>query len=225
MPEKLNSYGDRLISTSGSHGADIASQRMDDLDRRSLAFILERKHDNPMVCDIGCGLGAQSFRFALLGAQVEMYDIIDINPLVTQFSNLFPHTNIKFFGGDVCDTFVKNTNAKIYAAYSQRTIHYLQYDRSVELFKKIKANLKEGGKFFVSASGLHSELGQGYPGSSCDISARFTKLDSAMAKKHEIREPVCLYTEDDFRRLSIESGFSDAEIWSSPFGNIKAVLG
>src|SRR6185437_3503288 len=34
--EPVNLYGDRLIRTTGSHGADIASQRLDELDREAL---------------------------------------------------------------------------------------------------------------------------------------------------------------------------------------------
>ena len=33
-------YGDRLVATTGTHGPDIASQRIDDLDRRALEAVL-----------------------------------------------------------------------------------------------------------------------------------------------------------------------------------------
>jgi hypothetical protein len=84
--------------------------------------------------------------------------------------------------------------------------------------------LAESGRLFVSASGLGSELGEGYAEGGVEVGERFGPLAPALANKHEIHEPVCLYTPDDMRRLAAESGFAAADVWTSAFGNVKAAF-
>src|SRR6478672_1212817 len=64
----LNRYGDTLIQTTGSHGADISIQRMDDLDITATSYALElrKKKANSAALDLGCGGGVQGLRFASL---------------------------------------------------------------------------------------------------------------------------------------------------------------
>ena len=57
MTQPLNVYGDNLIDTTGRHGADISSQRIDDLDVAALLYAI-RERDRPGVAiDLGCGIG------------------------------------------------------------------------------------------------------------------------------------------------------------------------
>jgi len=44
-----------------------------------------------------------------------------------------------------------------------------------------------------------------------------------MRDKHGIHGPVCLYSEDDMKSILTESGFAVETLFSSTFGNIKAV--
>ena len=84
MKQPLNLYGDRLVATSGRHGGDIASQRIDELDRACLEFCLSLG-PGVAAADIGCGLGAQGFRLAALGAAVTLCDPLDISVHVGRF--------------------------------------------------------------------------------------------------------------------------------------------
>ena len=60
------------------HGVDVAVNRADDLDKRSLAYIAE--HPGCRVLDLGSGAGGQSVRMAQAGASVlavDQYDFTD----------------------------------------------------------------------------------------------------------------------------------------------------
>jgi hypothetical protein len=78
--------------------------------------------------------------------------------------------------------------------------------------------------FYISASGLESELGENYKGLHTDIRSRFSPLDDLMQSKHDIREPVCLYTQDELTELMTSSGFAKQTTWKSEFGNVKGVF-
>lgn len=101
MIGKLNIYGDELIGTTGVHGADIALQRMDDLDRQCLEFILLNGDKRLIAYDIGCGAGIQGMRFAALGCISRLYDIMDITSRVEKFRELFSGSDIEFTCGDI----------------------------------------------------------------------------------------------------------------------------
>ena len=45
MPRSINLYGDSLVKTTGKHGADISSQRLDDLDIETIAYALYKRTD------------------------------------------------------------------------------------------------------------------------------------------------------------------------------------
>lgn len=81
-----------------------------------------------------------------------------------------------------------------------------------------------GAKLFLSASGLLSELGSDYKGKSDNLPERFSPLSAAMAEKHNIHEPVCLYTQDDLVALCKHASFSCDNVFSSAFGNVKGVF-
>lgn len=39
MRKELNKQGDKLIKTTGFHGADISSQRIDNLDNKAIKYV------------------------------------------------------------------------------------------------------------------------------------------------------------------------------------------
>ena len=86
------------------------------------------------------------------------------------------------------------------------------------------ARTRDGGKCFISLSGINSELGEGYAVRSDPLKKRFGKLAVSMSEKHEIKEPVCLYDVNEMKILAELSGFKVEEAWASSFGNIKAIL-
>jgi hypothetical protein len=80
-----------------------------------------------------------------------------------------------------------------------------------------------GSRLYLSASGLDSELGNGYTHRSSSLAARFYCLATEMADKHGIIAPVCLYRLEDLKGLCGEAGYSVVEAGLSAFGNIKVV--
>lgn len=149
--EKLNLYGDGFTKTSGTHGLDIASQRMDELDRMSLTQACQEPEAN--VLDIGCGLGAQSVRFALLGAMVTAVDIVDSEQTIREHLALLgiKADAVDFQKADIC-SFMSRCDKTYNVIYSQRFIHYLSYKEAVKLAEKLYQHTEKGGHVFISAS-------------------------------------------------------------------------
>lgn len=221
----LNVHGDSLRATTGAHGSDIASQRIDDLDRRALRHLLRmigRDGAAPVCIDLGCGLGWQGVRFALLGARAHLFDQLPQSALVgavraSGAALSYTRCDLNALqGGDL--------PPRVCIAFSQRSVHYLHPRAARGLIRVIAARMARGGLFFLSASGMSSELGMGYPGAAVPWEARFAQLDPLMQVKHGITAPVCLYSEGDLAQLMACSGFEIIATWSSAFGNIKGVF-
>jgi len=56
------------------------------------------------------------------------------------------------------------------------------------------------------------------------VTERFHQLGVDMREKHDIVEPVCLYTKEDFGRLAEDAGFSAMQITQSHFGTLKGIF-
>lgn len=219
----LNTYGDEYVPTSGTHGADIASQRCDELDMEAISFA--KQIPNAFILDVGCGYGAQSVRFAAQGAKVVAIDIVNtvehIHQSLRELSLSFDF--VDFENSDI-ESYLERCSTRFDIIYSQRFIHYLHPLRAKSVVKKFFEILNSGGAVFVSASGIGSELSNNYSSVKKDISERFGFLSEQMQEKHGIKEPVCLYSPDELRDLFLEAGFQLKHIWESNFGNVKAVF-
>lgn len=78
LTEKFNPYGDQKKFIAHGHGADIASQRADDLDMSALAITNGRTFS----IDLACGAGGQALRMAKQGAKVLALDIVDMSNII-----------------------------------------------------------------------------------------------------------------------------------------------
>lgn len=107
--------------------------------------------------------------------------------------------------------------------FCRRGLCTLPYDQARKLTRKLLLRLKIGGKLFVSALGLHSELGDDYPGSEQLLGDRFCPLSPIMAQKYDIHSPVCLYSERNLFSLLMEAGGSVLRTFSSTHGNVKGI--
>jgi hypothetical protein len=223
MADDLNSYGDCLITTTGTHGADIASQRLDDLDFRALGNILERGGRPCTAVDIGCGFGWQGARFAMLGADAHLFDLLDEPLLVRTLREEF-RLPLRYTSGDVTAIQTADLPTRIDLGFSQRFVHYLRFGDATVLLQRFASKMPAASKFYISASGIQSELGEEYPGRMFPVATRFVQISPRMQARHGIIEPVCLYDEADLIALMANAGFSVVDIWSSPFGNIKGVF-
>jgi SAM-dependent methyltransferase len=219
--DALNSAGDEHIETTGTHGPDISSQRLDTLDRRALEDALARG-GGFQALDIGCGMGAQTIRFALVGGDVTAVDRIAVGDRLADFDAAFSIGAVTFRQQDAATLGPADLPAELDIIYSQRMIQYLQYGTARDLLARLADVLAADGTVYLSASGLNTELGEGYPDSEEPLESRFATLAPADARKHGINEQVCLYDVADMRRLLTEAGLQVAWIDTSTFGNVKA---
>jgi hypothetical protein len=224
MTDSLNLYGDSLVKTTGKHGADISSQRMDDLDVETLRYALQVKEKKGAVLDLGCGIGIQGLRLASLGFKTLLVDWMPVDMTVLRVAGLDDLLPLSYLMKDARALESADLPAEIAICYSQRFIHYLKFDEAVALLQLIRERMLSGAKLFLSASGLLSELGEDYSGKSHKISRRFSTLSASMAEKHNIHEPVCLYAPDELATLCQRASFSCDRVYSSAFGNVKGVF-
>lgn len=222
--ESLNLYGDKVVTTTGTHGADIASQRMDDLDRKCIEHALRLNNKNIYALEIGCGLGIQGVRLAVLGIETLLIDILDISETVEALTRLLGIGNLELLIKDARNITHDDIQSSPDIVFSQRFIHYLKYTEARTLIACIATIMQPGSMLFISASGLYSELGQGYKDKELPLHERYCNLDNRMAEKHQIKESVCLYSEQDIKILVEPFDFTPVEVWSSSFGNIKAIF-
>lgn len=220
----LNSYGDHKLDTTGTHGTDIAAQRIDDLDLACLEFILTGAPPQGVALDLGSGAGYHTLRMAALGMNAMSVDLLDLTAHYELVKQAFPTIALSHTCGRIEDFAVAENKVPLSLLYSQRTFHYLPFAESARILRELHDWTAPGAKAFVSVSGLGSELGEGYAHKRHDVADRWAPLDRSMADKHGILERVCLYREDDLDRLAKRAGFSCSHIWSSDFGNVKAIL-
>lgn len=223
--DTLNLYGDHRKATIGGFGCDIAAQRSDDLDNYAIEFIkdLRQKKNCVYAIDAGCGVGGQSIRMALAGAEVIAIDVTDYS------SEIYTHaqvagceSQISFIQSDI-RSLKFSSNPEVDLIICQRTIHYLPWEEAVAALQVFRDLLKPQGLLFLSASGINSELGQSYEHGHLPANSRYCPLESTMSEKHSIYGKVCLYDEIDLGNLLFESGFDPSKIYASPFGNIKSI--
>ena len=223
MKPPLNLYGDALVPTSGRHGGDISSQRIDALDAACLEYYQSLGAAASAV-DIGCGRGAQGFRLAALGASVTLCDPVDIAARVSRFNGLFPANPVRFLQCDARDLSASDFAQPLDIVYSQRAIHYLRFAEARALLETLRGVCRPHARFFISASGVDTELGDGYAGAASDVAERMAPLSPAMAAKHGVHDEICLYSQDNLARLGEAAGLEVISVTASEFGNKKAVF-
>jgi hypothetical protein len=217
-----NVYGDDLDLAEGGHGAEIARQRMDALDREALAYALEL--GSGCAIDLGCGAGVQGLRFAALGFETVLIDTLPHERTVLGAAEIDRVLPIRYLRTDARGLREDDLPARVALAYSQRFIHHLAFGEAVALLRVVRARMPAGARLFLSASGLASELGEGYRDASRPLSARYAALTPAMRAKHHIEGPVCLYSRDDLASLARAAGFQVERVALSEFGNVKGVF-
>jgi SAM-dependent methyltransferase len=232
----FNVYGDAKRELAEGHGIDVASQRLDELDRLACDFVAHQRQlqpeRSPLVMDMGCGAGGLCAALAAAGADCLGVDRID-------FGQVFQRLNdervvgwktapgrIRFLLADFLappTEFSSQYQGAAALIISQRALHYAPYPQAVAAINRFRGLLRPDGRLFLGLSGLGSELAEGYAAARVPLEQRFANLAEFMANKHRILQPVCLYDEADMIRLLTEGGFMPEHIFTSAFGNLKAV--
>ena len=200
-------------------GIDIGSTRSDDLDKalqeEVRAFVDNRQNSQrPSVLNIGSGLPFQSLLLTDLGADIVALDIED-------FSSVYSPTSVDFVHSDVLSFLIGNPERKFSFVSAQRMLHYLKYSEA--LFFLTKLRTMNEGKLFISVTGSESAIGNAYPAKGMPITKRFSELEENTQETFSIYEPVCLYSQKEFTELLINAGWEIEKVWTSAFGNHKAI--
>ena len=223
MSTEINAYGDHRIATRTGHGIDVATQRADDLDRMAIAHIkaLVAQQQRVYALDAGCGHGGQAARMAQAGAYVQALDCEDYSTQVAQSMFAKGIQNGYVFQRASVETHPWIGPSDVILC--QRMIHYLKRDNARDVLFWFRCIAKANARLFLSASGMDSELGEGYGGKTQPVHERFAPLSPVMAEKHAIYPPVCLYRVDELSELAREAGWIVENAFLSEFGNVKLV--
>lgn len=225
----LNLYGDKKILTRGMFGVDIAIQRADDLDNLVLEQIkaarTQGQHEVNAL-DVGCGQGGQLIRMAQAGATMAVgVDAQDYHePIKDRAAENDVASRVHFVQMDMRS--LRKTKLDLTTwdvIVCQRAIHYMSYNDALRSVATMHSMLCKNGRLYLSASGMSSELSNGYTEGHKSVHKRFGPLSDEMRDKHGIYGNVCLYSSDDMRTLLGDAGIRIEKIWVSDFGNIKVV--
>lgn len=224
----VNLYGDSLRNWAKRRGANISSQRIDDLDERCLEYAVSLKRKsrkNFRSLDLGCGTGVQGVRLSLLGYESHLYDQEDLPPPVRAIQDLYELMRLRYHKCNLADlSNVKLPPNGVDICYSQRFIHYLRYAEAEQLLRRIVKSMTPGGHLFISASGKSSEIGTAHPERNEPIRKRFAAIDPRYAEKHSIFDPICVYSAQELEKLMWDVGFITVDLWESDFGNVKGIF-
>lgn len=105
----------------------------------------------------------------------------------------------------------------------RRGLCSMPYAEAKTAIRQLLKKLRIGGKLYISLLGIHSELGDDYPGVDASVKDRFAPLSPARAQKYGIEGPLCLYGERDVFLLLLEAGASVLRTFTSTHGSVKAV--
>lgn len=202
-------------------GVDVASQRADDLDKLVLAKIYSKT--TASILELGAGSGGQAFRMVEAGASVMAVDEHDFSPQYETYKieNQLSSEQLVFTQQTFSEFFSQGAAEQYESALWQRSLHYVPFKDALSFLTQLRTLVS--GKLFISVTGLESAVGEGYAGTSLPIEERYCGLSPNASTTFSITEPVCLYTRSEFEEVLKASGWKAEKVWTSAFGNHKAV--
>jgi SAM-dependent methyltransferase len=184
-----------------------------------------------VAVDLGCGSGIQSARLALLGIETFAYDLMPDSGALQAIKNAaqamqddYPMFRLNTKEVDIRRLEKEDFPENISIAYTQRFIHYLNYGQAKLALSILYDHMVSGGKLFISASGLESEVGRYHPSKSKPIRERYERLPREISERHEIYEPICPWAVQELESTLKEIGFCCSKITESDFGNVKGIF-
>jgi SAM-dependent methyltransferase len=198
-------------------------QVADELEQLVLREIAMRVRDDttPYVLDLPCGEGRHTVTMASLGARVLAADAPEQE---THMRNRALASgcadNVNFAPLEIPDGLPTGPFDLVFYPHG---IHRLPYPTARQVLRHLVKSIRVGGKLFISAYGLHSALSEGYADAETPIEERFSELAPAIAKRYNIKGPVCLYSERNLVTLLFEAGGSVLRSFTTTHGAVKAV--
>ncbi|NPB03290.1 MAG: class I SAM-dependent methyltransferase [Thermotogae bacterium] len=205
-------------------GVDVGHKRIDRLAREVLGFALNWSVPIRSYVEIGAGKGRLAVIMALLNFRVLLFDkdIALKNHYQRIVKAIGPDISLKFIPKDLRDLSYADVPQGIGIVVASRVLHYLRYREALGVLRILRNRMVKGGRIFVSLSGLHSPLAEGYP--RAPIEERFFLLSEELRRKFSITEPVCLYSLQDAHRLMEEVGeLRRVGSRITAFGNIELI--
>jgi SAM-dependent methyltransferase len=211
-----------MTMTQTGQGA-CAPQVVDELEQLMLREIAMRVRGDttPYVLDMRCGEGRHAVTMASLGARVLAADAPEQETHVRNRALASGCADrVDFLPLDIPDGLPEGPFDLIFCHHG---IHRLPYPKARQVLRHLVKSMRVGGKLFISAYGLHSALGEGYADAEAPIEERFSELAPAIAKRYNIKGPVCLYSERNLVTLLFEAGGSVLRSFTTTHGAIKSV--
>lgn len=202
-------------------GVDVGSTRLDDLDKRVVAYVEARTKQGlaTTVLDAGCGAGGLAMALATAGAMVTALDIDDYGEVISPRAEVLPLTlgNVTFTQSDIV-SFLTQSTATFDCVVLQRVLHYLPY---IEARKVLTIFVERTTMMYLAVTGTTTAIAQHYSVLELPIDQRLHLLDTAGQELFSITAPVCLYSEAEIKHLLAETGWHVTWSRVSDFGNIK----
>lgn len=201
----------------------------DELDQLALLESGKRSRAGAVVSvlQIDCGNAFLGLQLARNGAQVLA---VDQNaqtgaPLQEAAIALGVTRNFRFqvWNPEYCLDTTPLPGAPFDIVVCPHSLSLMPYSHAHNLLRRLALMVRIGGKFFISAYGLHSDLSDGYSDENQPVRQRFSLLTPVVAKKYGIKQAVCLYSERDLFLLLFEAGLSVVKTFSTTHGNVKAI--
>lgn len=118
---------------------------------------------------------------------------------------------------------LKHQNKVFDLVFIRHFICKMNYAQAGFFLEDILQCIKIGAKLYLTTYGIHSELSKNYPHIELSVQDRFCPIAPNIAKKYDIKEPICLYSERDLILLLLETGCSVLRNWISSYGSVQVV--
>ncbi len=206
----------------------MGGSRLDRLGREVLLYALSRKGGRKTYVEFGPGKGRLALAIALLGYDVHLYE--RKGELEGHYRKVVDCTDmglkVRFHIKDITHITYRDLPDGISVFVASRVLHYLRYGDALRVLKVVRAKMERGGRLFMMFSGISSPLSEGYPDVGKPVEMRFSHLSRDVAGRFGIGERVCLYGEEDVRKLLSEvGGLEEILLQRTKFGNVLAVYG
>ena len=206
---------------------DRLAHQGDELDQLAVLEVQKRKRIGavPTVLDADCGDGAFALRMARSGADVLAIDSrIDGSALMASARALDIAGSVRFLPWQPgCGNTTPLPGGPFDIVANHRSLSLMPYAQGVAMVRELLLNTRIGGRLYMSAFGLHSELGDDYEDASKPVRERFAPLQPDTAARYGVEGAVCLYSERDLFLLLFEAGASVLRTFTTTHGNVKAV--
>lgn len=206
---------------------DRLAQQGDELDQLAVlgAQKILRSGITPTVLDADCGDGAFALRLARSGADVLAVDRDqDGSALTTAARVLGVDDKLRFLKWKMgCGDSTPLPGGPFDIVANHRSLSLMPYAQGVVMVSELLLHTRIGGRLYLSAYGLHSDLGDDYEHAMKPARERFAPLPPETAARYGIAGPVCLYSERDLFLLLFEAGASVLRTFTTTHGNVKAI--